>query len=67
MTRSLIFTKEYSEMGFVKDLGKAALSPALYLLNKNKKKPAATPPLQPTMISTTPYERPISMIGRGRG
>ena len=50
-------------MGFARDLAKVGLaSPAALLFKKNKPvKP------QPTMISNTPYERPMSMIGSGRG
>lgn len=53
-------------MGFVKDVALAGLSPAAAIFNKNKRKPAAPSP-RPTMISTTPYERPMSLIAPPRG
>jgi hypothetical protein len=53
-------------MAFVKDTARAIISPAASLLSKNKKK-SGTTPLQPTMISTTPYERPMSLIQTRRG
>lgn len=51
-------------MGFVKEVAKAGLSPALALLTHKKKKPET--PKVPSMISTS-YERPGSMIGSPRG
>jgi hypothetical protein len=54
------------EMGFVKDAAKVGTFGLAGLLASHKKKPAASLVApQPTMISTTPYERPMSMIQRG--
>lgn len=63
-------------MGFVKDAAKGmfglsaptgALGLAGTLLGKKKKTATGEIQMRPTMISTTPQQRPISMIGSSRG
>jgi hypothetical protein len=51
-------------MGFVRDVATAGTYGLAGLLANHKKKPVIP---QPTMISNTPYERPMSMIGSPRG
>lgn len=57
---------EEIEMGFVKDVAKIGTFGLAGSLLGKKKKPSETAP-RPTMISTTPYERPMSLIGSTRG
>lgn len=54
-------------MGFVKDVAKAGLSPALALMTHKKKKPVQDPSLKPMItLSNRPVER-TSLIGSQRG
>lgn len=54
-------------MGFAKDVLKAGLSPVAAIIDHKKKPPVATQMMQPSMISTSTKERPISMIGSRGG
>lgn len=53
-------------MGFVKDVANVATFGLAGSQLIKKKKPVAPTQPRPTMISTTPYEKPMSMIGGGR-
>lgn len=51
-------------MGFVRDAANVGTFGLAGKLLGNKKKPEQRP--MPTMISTTPYQQPMSMIGGTR-
>lgn len=53
-------------MGFMKDVGMAALSPLGFAL-AHKNKTAASITRQPTMINSVTTPQPTSMIGSSRG